>query len=250
MRDYLGQITTPTTLAITTPTYTVPRTSALALDMLKLSLRKNSAALLKAGISNPLARPAAGTGLYYTIYDRVKDYAVSLLRRSVPFYYETITGERRAVQSTTRANAAIDYIPQTIKLWGYVRSTVHIRPEPTPVYTPPVTIHPEPTPVYTPPYRPEPTPVYTPPYRPEPTPVYTPPYITPEITPAPVSVEEDKVILWAVSYTLTQAGHTAYPMQKYKRRIAVSEQVFNSLVDRAKYIADQMVQQNTYSPRL
>lgn len=238
MRDYLGQITTPTTLAITTPSYTVPRTSALALDMLKLSLIKNRMALLKAGISNPLDRPGPGTGLYYPVYDLIKDYAISLLRQRVPFYYETVTGERRAVQSTTQANAAIDYIPQTIKLWGYVRSTVHIRPEPTPVYTPPVTI------------LPEPTPVYTPPYSPERTTVYIPPYITPEITPAPVSVEEDKVILWAVSYTLTQAGHTAYPMQKYKRRIAVSGQVFNLLVDRAKYIADQMVQQNTYSPRL
>ena len=225
---------TITPAPITTPSYTVPRTSALALDMLLLSLRKNSAALLKAGISNPLARPAAGTGLYYTIYDLIKDYAVSLLRRSVPFFYETVTGERRAVQSTTQADAAIDYMAQTIKLWGYVRSTVHTRPEPTPVYTPPVTILPEPR-------------EYTQFIRPEITPEYT-RYITPEVTPE--LLDEGKVILWAVSYTLAEAGHTSYPQQSGRGRIAVSQAGFNSLVDRGKYIADQMVQQNTYSPRL
>lgn len=220
MRDYLAEITTPTTPGIT-PAYTVPRTSALALDMLKLSLQKHSRALRKAGISNPLAKPVSGTGLYYTVYDLVEAYAIGLLRQRVPFYYQTVTGETRAVQSTTRANAAIDYLPQTIKLWGYVRAAVAI-PPPTPVYTPPVTIFPEPAPVY--------SPVVT-------------------VTP-PLVVEESLAILWAVSYTLAEAGHTAYPMPGGRGRIGVSQEGFDSLVDRASYIADKMVQQDTYSPRL
>lgn len=213
MRDYLAQITTPTRPAITTPTYTVPRTSALALDMLKLSLVKHSAGLLEAGISNPLARPSAGTGLFETLYDSIHDYAVRLLRERVPFYYETVTGEPRAVQSATQANAAIDYMPRTMKLWGYARS----RETPVTLWTPLI----------------EPTPVYSPPVTEQ------------------VMVDESKVILWAVSRSLGEMGIPSYPLLSgRKERLALSERKFASLLNRAIYIADQMVQQNTYSPRL
>lgn len=212
MRDRFGQET-----ILPVPTYTVPRTSALALDMLKLSLRENSVALRKFGIFDPLARPTAGTKLYYPVYDLIEDFAVSLLRQSVPFYYKTVTGEVCAVQSSTQANAAIDYLPQTIKLWGYVRTTVAPGLETTlpvpPLYTPPVEVDYE--------------------------------------YPPSEQIEEEKVILWAVSRSLGEVGIPSYPLLSgRKERVALSERKFDLLVHRAKYIADQMVQQNTYSPRL
>jgi len=174
--------------------------------MLKLSLRENSAALGEVGISVSLARPNAGTKLYYTVYDLIVTFAMSLLRQSVPFYYETVAGEMRAVQSTTQADAAIDYLPQTMKLWGYVRTTEVPQPDTEP------------------------------PLR---------------VTPVELDIEEEKVILWAVSRSLGEMGIPSYPLLTGRKEgVALSERKFAFLLNRAIYIAEQMVQQNTYSPRL
>jgi hypothetical protein len=248
----------------------------LAKHALELSLRANADILAQVNIRDPLTPPLRPTELPYTIYDFIKEYAKATMRTAViPFGYETVRGERFMVRSSGIRSSALKYMEKAIRLWGYHRSAVTPEPtpeitDPTPVYVPPalrtpvyrppifpetLPIIPEPLPRILPeppvlelPVIPEATPVYTPRIIPELPPVYTPRVELP-ITPEVIMVEEGKAVQWAVSYTLSEAGYPQYASSS-ETRTGVSQEVFNSLVNRAGYIADQMIQQNTYSPRL
>ena len=211
----------------------------LARHILELSLEANAAILAQVNIANPLSRFIPPVELLATVYDAIKNYAIRTLSgASIPFGYETVRGEKFKVESTPIRNSAIAYMDRTLKQWGYIRGAA----APTPAYITPV------TPIPSFPTRPIMIHHLTPPLTPEPTPPYISPVELPVVT-EEIMVEEGKALVWAVSYTLAEAGYPQYAYSSEKRT-GVSQEVFNSLVSRARYIAQEMIQQNTYSPRL